>query len=183
MATVLFINETYLKNNSVVDENTDMKVIQPTIEDAQNIHLHPVLGSDLFNDLKDKIINDTLSVDEETLIQNYIAPMLLKWVLMELTTTMHFKYRNKNVSTKNSDNAVSVDYTEYRHLLDTWRDKAEWYTQRLIDYLCANSSTFPKYTSNSATDDLIPTDTSYRTSMWLGGGSSCNAKYKRIYDK
>ncbi len=91
MATVLFINETYLKNNSVVDENTDMKVIQPTIEDAQNIHLHPVLGSDLFNDLKDKIINDTLNVDEETLIPTLKALERYNFVLMFLR--LHLMYR------------------------------------------------------------------------------------------
>ena len=37
MATALFISEDYVKQQSIIDENVDVKLIRPTIIDCQNI--------------------------------------------------------------------------------------------------------------------------------------------------
>ena len=45
---VLFVSETYIKNNSVIDENVDMRLILPAIRDAQELRIHPILGTPLY---------------------------------------------------------------------------------------------------------------------------------------
>ena len=63
---VLFISETYVKNNTVIDEKVDMRIILPSIADAQELRIHPILGSPLYDDLKDKITATTLTANATT---------------------------------------------------------------------------------------------------------------------
>ena len=167
---VLFISETYVKNNSVIDENVDMRLVLPSIRDAQELRLHPILGTPFYNDLKDKITGGTLNADEINLLDNYVAPSMLQWTLYECSASMLFKYRNKSVSTKSSENSQPIDYQDLQFLRDEWKNKAEERDQRLINYLCDNSTLFPKY--NEASDDLTPKKTAYQTGFWLGGAKS-----------
>ena len=109
---VLFISESYLKNNTLVDDNVDQRLIIPSISVVQDMQLHPILGTPLYEDLKTKITASTLNADETTLINDYIAKMLLQWTMYELTLSMLFKYRNKSVATKSSDNSQPIDYQD-----------------------------------------------------------------------
>ncbi len=167
---VLFISETYVKNNSVIDENVDVRLILPSIRDAQELRLHPILGTPFYNDLKDKITGGTLNADEINLLDNYVAPSMLQWTLYECSASMLFKYRNKSVSTKNSENSQPISYQDLQFLRDEWRNKAEERDQILINYLCDNSKLFPKY--NESSNDLTPKKTAYQTGFWLGGAKS-----------
>ena len=73
---VLFISETYVKNNTLIDENVDMRLILPSIKDAQELRIHPILGTPLYDDLKAKITAGTLNADEVTLLDDYVAPSM-----------------------------------------------------------------------------------------------------------
>ena len=162
MATALFISEDYVKQQSIIDENVDVKLIRPTIIDCQNVYLQSVLGTSLFEDLNTKIVAGTTNADEDVLLQKYIAPMLVKYVVVDLSTNLLFRYRNKNVSKANSDNSQPIDFREMEYLMSSWRNKAEFLKQRLIDYLCANSSKFPEYL-NCEYWELIPETQGYTT--------------------
>lgn len=167
---VLFISETYVKNNSIIDENVDVRLILPSIRDSQELRLHPILGTPFYNDLRDKIAAGTLNADEINLLDNFVAPSMLQWTLYECSTSLLFKYRNKSVATKNSENSQSIDYQDLQFLRDEWRNKGEERDQRLINYLCDNDTLFPKYIESS--DDLHPKKTAYQTGFWLGGARS-----------
>jgi hypothetical protein len=170
MANVLFISEAYLKNNTLIDDNVDQRIILPSIKNAQNMRLHPILGTPFYEDLKAKIVAGTLNADETTLLDSYIAPSLLQWCMYECSTSMLYKYRNKSVSTKSSENAQPIDYQALQFLRDDWKNKAEFYDKRLINYLCEYDNLFPKYTETSK--DMHPDKTAYQTSFYLGGASS-----------
>jgi len=158
MANVLFISESYLKNNSLIDDNVDQRIILPSIITAQDMRSHPILGTPLYEDLKNKIIAGTLNADEKTLIDDYIAKSLVYWSMYECSTSMLYKYRNKSVATKNSE-----------YLRDDWKTKAEFYDERLINYLIDNKELYPKYQETS--EDLHAKKSAYSTSFYLGQGS------------
>ena len=50
MSRVLFISESYVKDNTVLDENVDAKLLRNVIEDVQRIKFEQYLGTDLYND-------------------------------------------------------------------------------------------------------------------------------------
>jgi len=167
---VLFISETYVKNNTVIDENVDMRLILPAIRDAQELRVLPILGSNLDQDLKDKITAATLTADDIILLDDYIAPCMAQWTLYECSVSMLFKYRNKTVGTKSSENSQPISYQDLQFLRDDWKNKAEEREARLINYLTDNTTLYPTYTQVS--DDLNPRTTAYQTSFYLGGGTS-----------
>jgi len=169
MAIGLFISEQYLKDNTTIDENVDMQILLPTIWQSQEQHIQAIIGGALYKDLLSKIApTDTLSGDDLTLVDDFIAPALLWWVMYEADITMLYKYRNKNVSKKNSENATPVDFKEHRYLREYHKDKAEWWSQRLVNYLCNNSQLFPQY-NNSQNEELRPKSDAYESNLFLGG--------------
>ena len=168
MAKVLFISEQYIKDNSQLDENVDVKRIRATIYDAQRDYIKPILGTDLYEKIISDITGSSLTGNYQTLVNDYVAESLLKWVLFELQVVLLYEMRNKNVSTNNSENSNPVDYTQHRYLMDHWKEKAERRSQDITDYLCANTDLFPEYLSNSDADDLHPTKNQYSTNIYLG---------------
>ena len=128
---VLFISENYVKNNSLIDENVDVRLILPSIRDSQELRIHPILGTPLYEDLKTKISGGTLTADDITLLDNYIAPSMLQWTMYECSASMLFKYRNKSVATKSSENSQPIDFQNLQFLRDEWKNKAsdrDWET-------------------------------------------------------
>jgi len=167
MAVGLIVSEKYIKNNTVIDENVDMKLLLPTIWMAQERHVQEVVGGSLYKKLQADIVASTLTGNYLTLVDDYIAPALLWWVMYESDITLLYKYRNKNISKKDSENATPVDFSEHRYLRNNNKDYAEWWTERLIDYLCENSNDFPEY-SDSTGDELQPRSTKYSSTVFLG---------------
>ena len=59
-----------------------------------------------------------------------------------------------------TDQSSSATYDDLKPVMDTATDAAEFYRQRMIDYLRNNTSSFPEYTSNTGAD-LDPTTRNY----------------------
>lgn len=171
---VLFISEDYVKNNSIIDDNVDMKLILPSIRDCQELRVLPILGTPLYEDLITKIsaVPTTLTADDIKLLDDYIAPCMLQWTIYECTVSMLFKYRNKSVATKRSENSTHIDYEQLQFLRDEWKNKAQEREARMINYLCDNETLYPKYTATS--NDLYPKKMAFQTKFYLGsGGGDC----------
>lgn len=183
MAKILFISEQYLKDNSQIDENVDVKLIRSTIYDCQRDYIKPILGTDLYEKLESDISGGTLTGNYLTLANDYVAEALLKWVIFELQFILLYKMRNKNVSKQSSENSQPVDYTEHRYLMDRWKEKAERRSQDVTDYLCANDDLYPEYLSNSDADDIYPNKSNYNTSIFLGDTYDYEERRRINYDK
>lgn len=170
MAQAIFIDESYLKTNSVIDENVSAEYIRPTILEAQDMYIHPFLGTGLYNKLKTDVIASTVTGDYKTLLEDYVQKTLMFYTLVELTPVMVYKYMNKTVAEKNSENSISADQSDINYLMERWRNKAQWYGQRLIDYLCENQTLFPEYTNPGTGQDIIrpDKDTAFEESWYLG---------------
>jgi hypothetical protein len=171
MSRVLFISESYVKDNTVLDENVDAKLLRNVIEDVQRIKFEQYLGTDLYNDFKTEIAADPdLSGNAlyKTLLQEYIQPCLKHWVVFECCDYLVFKFRNKGVVKQNSENSQSLLLDEVQYLKDQSRIKAEFLAKRLVEYLCDNEDTYPKYNDNGDSSDLQPTKNTYFSGIYLG---------------
>jgi len=61
-ANILFISETTLKDRSLLQDNVDPKLIRPTIKQAQDMYIEPILGTGLYQELQTQIEDATVSV-------------------------------------------------------------------------------------------------------------------------
>jgi hypothetical protein len=170
MATALFIDIDYIKATSLIDDNVEDTIIMPTVEMVQDIYMHPILGTKLYEDLQTMISAATVSAAYQTLLNNYIAPCMKYYVMHEITTWLNVKYRNKGVVNQRSDNSQNIDFYQQRMLAENWKDKAEIMAQRTTNFLCANQSDYPKYLQNSEMDDIAPNGNNFTSSLYLGNG-------------
>lgn len=172
MARPIFISEGFFKENSAVDENVDMKQINPTIWQCQIQHIQNVLGTKLYDKILSDISTSTLTGDYLTLVDDYCSDALVYWVMYEVQIPLLFKFRDKNVSKKSSDNAFPISTKELSRIENRYKDKAEFFTKRISDYLCTNSALFPEYNTENEFDEVRPQDGKATVSVYLKGVSS-----------
>jgi hypothetical protein len=168
MDRFIFISENYIKENSPLDENIDFKKIQSTLWSCQIQHLQNLLGTNLYNDLGAKVIAGTIAGNDEILLTEYVQDCLLYWFLYEVQIPLLYEFRNKNVSTKSSDNAQPIGTDELTRIENRFKDKAEFHSVRLSNYLCENSELFPLYCTENGTDEVIPQRGKATVSVYLG---------------
>ena len=163
----LFISATRLKKDTALGGSVDDNLIMPYILLAQDMNILPVLGTDLYEALKTKINGGTLTGDYKTLMETYIQPALVQFSFSQLAPYLRLRFVNNAVVVMGAtEQSSSATYDDIKPLMDTATDAAEFYRQRMIDYLRNNSSLFPEYTSNTGSD-LDPTTRNYYSGINL----------------
>jgi hypothetical protein len=179
MPTALFVTTTDVKRFTVIDGNVDNDKFIQFIEIAQSIHIQNVLGTDLFEKLQSDIAASTLTGAYETLVETWIKPSLIWYAFYEYLTWAGITVGNKGVYRHTSEAAVVVDPDELEILKNKAKNLADYYLHRLVDYLRANTSSFPEYDTNQD-GDVYP-DQGPSTGNWYLGFTR-NEKYKDFLD-
>jgi hypothetical protein len=157
----LYISSTRLKKDSALGGSVSDDLIMPYILLAQDMHILPILGTDLDAKLKTEIQAGTLAGVYKTLVETYLQPALVQFAFTQLMPYLRLRFVNNAVVVMGAtDQSSSATYDDLKPVMDTATDAAEFYRQRMIDYLRNNSSSFPEYTSNSGAD-LDPTTNNY----------------------
>jgi hypothetical protein len=183
----LFITEKQLKDASLINENVSMFKLRPTVIMCQEMHIQPIIGSDLYKELQTQIIGNSLTQENETLLADYIQPCLQMWVMMEAPMALGFQFRNKNVERGTDQNSTQASVQELQRLMDNYRNKAEWYSERVTRFLLANTTDYPLFSSpTSNIDTIIPTRRNYTSGMVLTRPGCCGSfeeKYQANYNR
>lgn len=176
----LIITENYLKQNSIVNENCDMKTITPTLILVQDKYIEPLLGTKLFNEILAQINSQNVSADNQTLLNNHVLKVMIWYTLCEMTPVLKYRYMNKGVLSKNSENSSAADLQEVQFLMDKWRIHAEEYAERCTKFLVQNIVTYPLFIMNNNLDEISPNGTNYSTGFYLEGPDDycCLNKYR-----
>ena len=170
MSYVLFISESKLKDSTAINLSVDNEILLPYLRQSQKLYVETKLGTDLNQKLKDLIKAGTVgNVGNEaykTLLDEYIGDMLPNWALYHCIPFLRFKVENGNIYSKTSETGQALSTEESQHLREEIRNTAEYYTERMIDYICNNTSLFPEYSTNSGSD-VDPDRNAYYNGMNL----------------
>tara|TARA_R110000751_G_scaffold67227_1_gene137224 strand:+ start:41 stop:601 length:561 start_codon:yes stop_codon:yes gene_type:complete len=166
MAYVLFISEAKLKDSTAINLNVDVDLLLPYVRQAQKLYVETKLGTDLTQKLKDEITAGTLAGAYKTLVDDYIGDMLPNWAFFHAIPFLRFKIENGNIYSKTSETGTALSTEEAQHLREEVRNTAEYYTERMIDYVCNNTSSFPEYSTSSGSD-VNPDRNAYYNGMNL----------------
>ena len=147
-AEKVLITTTYLKKLTAVNGAVDDNLILPCIYVAQDKWVQPYLGDDLMNYLKTNI--NALTGNYETLWSEYVVKPVVFWSLVELIPKLCYKYQDGTIGQFQTDTYQPISKDAMGDEVDRAKQNAIYYTQRLVDYLCANSSLFPEYTSTTS---------------------------------
>lgn len=176
----LYISTTRLKKDTAIGGSVDDKLIMPYILLAQDMHILPILGTDLDNKLKTEIQAKTLANDYKTLVEKYIQPTLVQFSFTQLVPYLRLRFVNNAVVVMGAtEQSSSASYEDLKPVMDTATNAAEFYRQRLIDYIRENSSLFPEYSTNTGAD-LSPTQHNYYAGLNLDINTFNNRKISAI---
>jgi len=157
----LFISATRLKKDTALGGSVDDNLIMPYILLAQDMNILPVLGTDLYDKLKSDVQGGSLTGAYKTLVETYIQPALVQFAFSTLAPYLRLRFSNNSVVVMGAtEQSSSATYDDIKPLMDTATDAAEFYRQRLIDYIRNNQSSFPEFSTNSGAD-LDPTTNNY----------------------
>jgi hypothetical protein len=157
----LYISSTRLKKDSAIGGSVSDDLVMPYILLAQDMNILPILGTDLDAKLKSEIQGGTLAGVYKTLVEDFIQPALVQFSFVSLVPYLRLRFVNNAVVVMGAtDQSSSATYDDLKPVMDTATDAAEFYRQRMIDYLRNNTSSFPEYTSNTGAD-LDPTTRNY----------------------
>jgi hypothetical protein len=156
MPTAIFIKRDDLVKNTALNGSVDTDKFIQFVKIAQEIHIQNYLGSDLYDKISADIIAGSLSGDYLALVNDYVQPMLIHYAMVEYLPFAAYTIANGGVYKHNSENSSLAVKEEIDSLIAKERDYAEYYTQRLIDYMSFNApSKFPEYYSNN-NEEIYP---------------------------
>ena len=171
MENTLLISEAKLKRFTDINNNLDVDLISSVIREAQIIHITRLLGSKLYDKLISDVDSDSLAGDYKTLVDDYVQDSLLYWAYYESLEAIYLRPRNAGlVKPTGGENNIDADIALYDKKRQSVKNKAEYFSERLVDYLCFNSTLFPEY-GTETNDDIFPdTDTQFRSPIVFRGG-------------
>lgn len=156
MANVLFISEQKLKAVTALHENVEPQDILPMVQQAQDIYVQSLMGTTWYNGLKSRIVASTITSDEETFLDDYVATMLANYALYMAIPTLAYKIFNKSVMQPTSEESTPATLEQIKYVSDSVHNTAEFYRQRALEYLKQNQTLFPEYINPDSNDGMVP---------------------------
>jgi len=195
--SVLLITESKLLSFTSVNKNVDRDLIKAEIQLTQDIHLQAILGTKFLNHLYSKITStgNTLNADEKELLDEYISPFLIQKSYATMIPNIWAQTLNRGLMNGSAESSSSIDIDAMRYLKSIQDQKAEFYKQRLVDYLVCGygQNKFPDYLSQTTQDGMRPDKkTNYLSSIVLKnnnrlrniqGYSEDEMMYRKKYNK
>jgi hypothetical protein len=173
---ILFISVDTIKDRTGLHNNVDEKLVNPEILASQDMYILPALGSALYDRLQTGIQLNNLTPSETSLLDTYITPTLVYYVMSELPMGLSYQFYNKGLIRKSGEGQENPSAAEMIDVADRYKGRAEFYKQRLVKYLKQESgnNTFPLYNNpGSGVDTIVPDNEAYTTSIWLGDDDCC----------
>jgi len=150
------ISHAYLKDKSIIDDNVDMKKLNPTIEDVQLLKIKPLLGTNLYDLIVTQASTATLSANNKILLDEHILRIMTNYIVSESTDILKYRFMNKGVFSKSPENAQNTDLKELQYLSDKYKNIAESYADSMVHYIKSDTSKYPTYLTNSGIDKVKP---------------------------
>ena len=165
----LFITTNDLRRKSIIGGAVDADKFIQFVEVAQDIHIQNYLGTKLYEKIETLITNGQITQnansDYKNLLDKYITPMLIWFAQSDYYMFASYQVSNGGVFRHRSESSETPSMQEIKSLVDSSRDKAEFYTRRFLDYINQNSNLFPEYTA--ANDDGMYPDKNENFNSWV----------------
>jgi len=152
----LFVNKQYLMSRGVIHDDVDMKLITPIISTVEDLNIRPLLGSNLYNQIKTQAEANALSTNNKNLLDNYILTTEVLFIHAELLMVLKFQYTNKGIMVSNGQDSSSIETSDLLKLKDFWANKAESYGNLMQRFIRANPTLYPEFFTNNSIDQRRP---------------------------
>ena len=147
----MWINQSYLKTFTPINQNVDITEVAPHIESAELIYTRELLGKLLYDDLTVKINSNTLSPIETELVD--ICKQALAYRSAEIAIPfLGIKIRNKGVVRLSDEFATPASVEDMKYLRHELKNRSEYFEERAKQLLCDYMNDFPLYNKSKVGD-------------------------------
>lgn len=184
--TVLLVSEQRMKDWTSLDNNIRIDVLTPSILNAQEIYVQDTLGTPFYSRLKAGVLANDLTTEESDFLKDYVGPTLMQYALYLIMPNLKYKFVEKGIVSGSSEETDSTSLEELKYLRQTALDQAQFYDERMKEFLKDYPDMFPVYrTWNSlgmapnkenAYFSGLQTDIRRRTNGWIyeDCGTNCD---------
>jgi hypothetical protein len=144
---VLLVTKEDIYKFTQIKGNVDVDHISPFVKVAQDIEIQTVLGTVLYRKILTDVQNSTLVANYSTLVFTYVQPMLIHYAMADFMQFHGYEVSNAGIIRNNPENTVVPTGGEIDTLVKRYRNIAETYRRRLIDWITLNVQFFPEYTA------------------------------------
>ena len=156
---VLFVNPDYLKRLTNLNGSVEDSYVVPSVIIVQDKIIQQYLGTDLMESLLSHIKAGTLAGNDATLVDDYVRKAVAWWTMVDLIPSLYVKIDNGGLVIRMAENTTPISPADLHREVERARQNAQFYTERLVAYLCQNSDLFPAYSTNSGSDMSPITET------------------------
>jgi len=156
---ILFISRNDLVKRTPIGGDIDSDKLIPFVKTAQDKYILIALGTVLYGYLQAQVAAGTVTGVYKTLMDDYITDCLVHYTFVEALPYLAYQFDNTGI-TKNingeqgsSPSKVDIDYILQKELAT-----AQFYAERLVNFLIAHNSTYPQYTATTGFSDNVYPD-------------------------
>lgn len=149
MNDVLLTSEGFIRNASNIDDNISSKFLLSAIRESQEITLQGILGSNLYNRLKELVSTGDIKNAEFATYKKVLdiaQYTLLYDVLSKVCIITSTKINNAGVYQSNDVNMASIQIKDVFAVSDYYINKKDFYIKRLQDCLLDNCNDLKELT-------------------------------------
>lgn len=172
-ANIIFITPALLKSRTGISEAIDDKQLKPQIKLAQDMYVQSALGSTLYLRLQSGVEADNLGSSETILLNTYVTDCLVWYTMSLLPMALGYQFFSKGVLQKTSEESNAPNQSDLTTISNQYKQTAEFYKQRMINYLRENYTLFSEYfNTGSGYDVIFPELKAYTCPIYLGNAYS-----------
>ena len=155
---ILFISRNDIIRRSPVGGNIDPEKLVPFIKTAQDKYIWVILGSKLYYYLQDVIAAQTLAEPYLNLMEEYIKDTLVHYAVVEALPFLPYTIANAGIYKNLPENTEAPNKQDVDFLLQKELQTAQFYAERLVTHLIANTNIYPQYNQTTGKSDNIYPD-------------------------
>jgi len=141
---IYFVTENFLKTKTHITQNVDAGILSPFIPMAVKSYLQPILGYRFTNDLLTKYNDNTLSPEEEELV-DFIQYVVAFYAAYIAVPSLSFRVSNKGVQSQFGDYTASEGVATVEYIRNNILSFARDNESNLRAFLELNKESYPLY--------------------------------------
>lgn len=156
MTDVFIISETKLRQFTDMNNNVDTELLRNAVREAQDIEVQRLIGTILYQKILSDIDASTLAGAYKTLVDDYIQNALLYYAYYYALESIWLRSRNNGLLIPTGgENSIQADLQVYNMKRQSVKNKAQWYAEKLTEYVIQNQNEFPEITQSTELQQMI----------------------------
>lgn len=158
MTNTLLISETKIREFTGMNQNVDTALIRNGVRVSQDIEIQRIIGTLLYESLLTQVDNGAFTNSNyETLLNDYIQNALLYWAWYYIEEDIFVRERNNGLlMPTGGENSINVSERQYNIRRQSIQNKAEFYSEKLTNYLITYSNLFPETQTTTQLYQQLP---------------------------